>query len=76
MVTVGMVVGMVLLQVTGKRMSPVRFRILHSPVLPPEVTSTKNLYSLDDFLVVEMFINEGLWPTLVGQVESEGSAVF
>ena len=27
--------------------------------LTPEVTSTKNPCSLDDFLVVEMFINEG-----------------
>ena len=27
--------------------------------LTPEVTSTKNTCSLDDFLVVEMFINEG-----------------
>jgi len=44
--------------------------------LTPEVTSTKSPYSLDDFLVVEMFINEGSWPAPVGQVGSEGSAAF
>ena len=44
--------------------------------LTPRVTSTKNSCSLDDFLVVEMFINEGLWPTLVGRVESECSSEF
>ena len=83
MVTVGMVVdmvvGVVLLQVTGKRTSPVRSvrsQILPSPILPPEVTSTKNSCSLDDFLVVEMFINEGSWPTPVGRVESKSSAAF
>jgi len=57
---VGMVVGMVVsimsLEATGKRMSPVRPRILPSPILPPEVTSTKNSCLLDDFLVVEMLI--------------------
>ena len=41
-----------------------------------EVTSTKNSCSLDGFLVVEMFVNEGLWPTPVDRVESEGSAAF
>ena len=76
MVTVGIVVGMVFLQVTRKRTSPVRSRILPSLILPPEVTSTKNSCSLDNFLVVEMFINEGLWPTPVGQVESECSSEF
>ena len=50
MVTVGIVVGMILLQVTGKRTSPVRSRILPSPILSPEVTSMKNPCSLDDFL--------------------------
>ena len=74
MVTVSMVVGMVLLQVTGKRTSPVRSQILPSSILLPEVTSRKNACSLDDFLVVEMFINEGLWPTPVGRVESKCSA--
>ena len=73
---VGMVVGMVLLQVTGKMTSPVRSRILPSPILRPEVTSTKNPCALDDFLVVEIFINEGLRLTPVGRVESEGSAAF
>jgi len=34
MVTVGMVAGKVLLQVTGKRTSPVRSQILPSPILP------------------------------------------
>jgi len=80
MVTVGMavdmVVGMVLLQVTGKRTSPVRPRILPSPVLPQKWHRGQSPYSLDDFLVVEMFINEGSWPTSVGQVESEGPAAF
>jgi len=44
--------------------------------LTPEVTSMKSPCSSDDFLVVEMFINEGSWPTPVGRVESEGSAAF
>ena len=52
--------GMVSLDAAGKRMTPVRSQILPSPILSPEVTSTKNPCSLDDFLVVEMFINEGL----------------
>jgi len=41
MVTAGMMVGMVSLKATGKRMSPVRSQILPSPILPPEVTSMK-----------------------------------
>ena len=32
------------------------------PPLTPEVTSRKDLCSLDDFLEVEMFINEGSYP--------------
>ena len=75
MVTVGMavdmVVGMVLLQDVTCKVSNPPFTDL-----TPEVTSTKSPYSLDDFLVVEMFINEGSWPTSVGQVESEGPAAF
>ena len=47
------------------------------PPLTPEVTSRKALCSLDDFLEVEMFINEGSYPaTSDGQVESEDSAAF
>jgi len=41
------------LKVTGKRTSPIRFQILSSPIFLKEVRGTKNLYSLDDFLVVE-----------------------
>ena len=76
MVTVSMVVGMVLLQVTRKRTSPVRSQILPSPILLSEVTSRKNPYSLDDFLVVEVYINEGLRATPVGRVESDCSSAF
>ena len=46
------------------------------PPFTPEVTSRKALCSLDDFLVVEMFINEGSYSTSDGQVESEDSAAF
>jgi len=42
------------LKVMGKRTSPVRSRILPSPILFKEVTTTKNSCSLDDFLVVEL----------------------
>jgi len=56
MVTVGMVVDMVSLKVTRKRTSPVRSRILPSPILLKGVIAMKNPYSLDDFLVVEMLI--------------------
>ena len=47
-------VGMVSLKAKGKRMSPVRSRILPSPILLKEVTATKNPCSLDAFLVVVM----------------------
>ena len=46
------------------------------PPFTPEVTSRKASCSLDDFLVVEMFINEGSYSTSDGQVESEDSAAF
>ena len=49
-------VGMAPLKVTGKRRSPVRFWILPSSILLKKVTATKNLCSLDDFLVVKMLI--------------------
>ena len=39
-----------------KEMSPVRSRILPSPILLKEVTATKSPCSLDNFLVVEMLI--------------------
>jgi len=39
---------------TGKRTSPVRSRILPSPILFKEVIVTKNSCSLDDFLVAEL----------------------
>ena len=60
----------------GKEDVTCKVSILPSPILSSEVTSTKKSCSLDDFLVVEMFINEGSWPTPVGRVESEGSATF
>jgi len=62
----------------GQGKEDVTYKVSDSPFtnLTPEVTSTKNPYSLDDFLVVEMFINEGSWPIPVGQVESEGFAAF
>ena len=46
---------------TGHGKEDVTCKVSDSPFtnLTPEVTSTKNPYSLDDFLVVEMFINEG-----------------
>jgi len=56
MVTVGMVVGIVAFKAIGKRMLPVRSRILPSPILLKEVTWTKNPCSSDAFLVVEMLI--------------------
>jgi len=45
----------------GQGKEDVTYKVSDSPFtnLTPEVTSTKNPYSLDDFLVVEMFINEG-----------------
>jgi len=66
-ITVGMVVGMVVvgmvsLEATWKRMSPIRSRILPSPILPPEVSSPKNSCPLDDFLVVEMLIKKDYSP--------------
>ena len=46
----------------GHGKEDVTCKVLDSPFtnLTPEVTSMKNPCSLDDFLVVEMFINEGL----------------
>ena len=41
-------------EVTGKRTSPVRSRILLSPILFKAVAAMKNPCSLDDFLVVEL----------------------
>jgi len=41
-------------EVTGKRISPVRSRILPSPILFKAVIVTKNSCSLDDFLIVEL----------------------
>ena len=37
------------LKIIGKRRSPVRSRILHSPILFKEMTTTKDPCSLDDF---------------------------
>ena len=63
---VDMVVGMVLLQ-------DVTYKVSNPPFtnITPEVTSTKSPYSLDDFLVVEMFINEGSWPAPISQVNQK-----
>ena len=47
------IISMVHLKVTGKRMSLVSSQILPSPILVKEVTATKNPCSLDDFLVAE-----------------------
>ena len=44
------------LKVTGKGVSPVRCRILPSPILFKEVTASKNSCSLDDFLAAKSFI--------------------
>jgi len=57
------IVGMVPLKVTGKRTPPVRSQILPSPILLKEVTVMKNPYSLDDFLVMECSLSEGLQPS-------------
>ena len=56
--------SMVHLKVTEKRTSPVKSRILPSPILLKEMTATKNPCSLDDFLVVELPVNRkitSLW---------------
>ena len=60
----------------GKEDVTCKVSILPSPILLPEVISRKNPCSLDDFLVVEMFINKGLQLKPVGQVKSECSSAF
>ena len=67
MITVGMVVGMVSLEATGKRMSPLRSRILLLPILIKEDPS---------FWWQNLLLSQGLRPTLVGWVESECSFAF
>jgi len=71
------------LGVTGKRMSPVRSRILPSLILFKKVTAMKNPYSSDDFLVENLPLSKGLQPCargglscLVSQVESECPTTF
>ena len=44
------------LKATGKETSPIRSRILPSPILFKKVTVMKNSCSLDDFLVAKSFI--------------------
>ena len=70
------------LKVTGNEMSPVRSRILFSPILFKEVTATKNPCSLDD-LVAKSSIKRRITTSrggglscLIGLGESEYSIAF
>jgi len=76
MVTMGMVVGMVSLEATRKRMSPVRSRILPSPILPLEWHRWKIHTHWMTFWWWGCSLSEGLRPTPVGRVESECSSAF